>query len=197
MEGESSRPAHYKRNRTDSKFKQACDAIKSGDLSVRQAANKFGFSKSTLHDAVTKRHVKRRKKKLDVPPGKSVRSGHTTFSDTSSDSNIDSPGEEPECPPPTSKAVKSKSKGAPRKKQATGTGTGTRSCAGSTSTTGRPEPPVPVRTLRASRREPMAQEMDEQDLGAPTEASSEEPDTAEADTDAVVLTDTDVPVGTI
>ena len=59
MKGESSRPAHYRRNRTDSKFKQACDAIKSGDLSVRQAANKFGFSKSTLHDAVTKKHVKK------------------------------------------------------------------------------------------------------------------------------------------
>ena len=41
----------------------------------------------------------------------------------------------------------------------------------------------------------MAHEMDEQDLGAPTEASSDEPDTAEADTDAVVVTDTEVPVG--
>ena len=41
----------------------------------------------------------------------------------------------------------------------------------------------------------MAHEIDEQDLGAPTEASSDEPDTAEADTDAVVVTDTEMPVG--
>ncbi|XP_066943531.1 uncharacterized protein [Macrobrachium rosenbergii] len=45
--------------RPETKFQEACDAIRKGDLSVRQAAFQYGFSKSTLHDAVTRKHIKK------------------------------------------------------------------------------------------------------------------------------------------
>ncbi|KAK4310810.1 hypothetical protein Pmani_017666 [Petrolisthes manimaculis] len=48
----------YRIDKAESNFQQACDAIRNGELSVRQAAKQYGFSKSTLHDAVTRKHIK-------------------------------------------------------------------------------------------------------------------------------------------
>lgn len=41
------------------KFQKACSDITSGKLSVRQAAVKYGFAKSTLNDAVTRKHPRK------------------------------------------------------------------------------------------------------------------------------------------
>ncbi|KAK4300412.1 hypothetical protein Pmani_027376 [Petrolisthes manimaculis] len=48
----------YRIDKAESNFQKACDAIRNGELSVRQAAKQYGFSKSTLHDAVTRKHIK-------------------------------------------------------------------------------------------------------------------------------------------
>ncbi|KAK3894534.1 hypothetical protein Pcinc_001690 [Petrolisthes cinctipes] len=48
----------YRIDKAESNFQKACDAIRNGDMSVRQAAKQYGFSKSTLHDAVTRKHIK-------------------------------------------------------------------------------------------------------------------------------------------
>ncbi|XP_066947082.1 uncharacterized protein [Macrobrachium rosenbergii] len=58
MKSDSGRGS-YMKVRPETKFQEACDAIRKGDLSVRQAAFQYGFSKSTLHDGVTRKHIKK------------------------------------------------------------------------------------------------------------------------------------------
>lgn len=56
---ESGARGSYKVEKDMSKFQAACSDITSGKLSVRQAAFQYGFAKSTLNDAVTKKHPKK------------------------------------------------------------------------------------------------------------------------------------------
>lgn len=49
----------YTTDKPMTKFQRACDEVKEGHLSVRGAASKYGFSKSTISDAVNRKHSKR------------------------------------------------------------------------------------------------------------------------------------------